>query len=526
MATNGPVSKEWDIMEYLKIENIIEINELKDLKKSSCNIYKVPPSLHKENKDAYTPQSISIGPLHLGKHDHLKPMQEQKLKYYQFFWDRVSDNGDVVIKGHIDFLAAKEIAIRRSYAEKFTFTSEKFIDMLLLDSVFIVELFMRIKELDQMKKAELKEENGYDENGRGETTRTKKCEDGPKHLEEDWILKQTWLIKSVQRDLVLLENQIPFYILDSLYKSIPRNANNEKMPKSFIDLAHDYFACYDPHERFKSQTCENNETTSSESPPSDKSKSSKHGTNVSTCCGSVMKKSFGSSRFKVQEVNPAHFTDLIRYFYLCKDLHMRPSSSSNVLRTATKLQEAGVSFEKVTKRHLLDIKFQKHPFLTWFLCLGCIPSLNHFKARFRIPQLKVDHATECVLRNLIAFEQCHYADQPYVCNYVSLVDSLIHTKDDVELLVEKEVIVHELGSDKEVATLVNGLCKHVVTNSTCYQDIIDGLNSHYQNVWNRTMAALRLVYFRDPWRASSTLVGIAVLVFTIFNFCRVIRVVF
>ncbi|KAI9071896.1 hypothetical protein K1719_046143 [Acacia pycnantha] len=85
--------------------------------------------------------------------------------------------------------------------------------------------------------------------------------------------------------------------------------------------------------------------------------------------------------------------------------------------------------------------------------------------------------------------------------------------------------MHELGSDTEVATLVNGLCKHVVTNRTCYADIINSLNKHYQRQWYRTMAALRLVYFRDTWRASSTLVGILVLGFTIFNFCRVVRLV-
>jgi uncharacterized membrane protein required for colicin V production len=93
-------------------------------------------------------------------------------------------------------------------------------------------------------------------------------------------------------------------------------------------------------------------------------------------------------------------------------------------------------------------------------------------------------------------------------------------------LVEKEVIVHEMGSDKEVAMLVNGLCKHVVVNSTCYYDIINELNKHYQNIWNRTMAALWLVYFRDAWRASSTLVGIAFLVYTAFNFVRLARVLF
>ena len=184
-----------------------------------------------------------------------------------------------------------------------------------------------------------------------------------------------------------------------------------------------------------------------------------------------------------------------------------------------------MSFEKVENRPLLEIKFQKVPILSLFLCFGCIPHSNCFKARLQIPELKVDDTTECVLRNLIAFEQCHYSDEPYICNYVTFIDSLIHTKDDVELLVEKEVIVHELGSDKEVATLVNSLCKHVVTDKTCYVDITNSLNKHYQWQWNRTMAALRLVYFRDAWRASSTLVATAVLVFTIFNFCRVVRLV-
>ncbi|XP_028787310.1 UPF0481 protein At3g47200-like [Neltuma alba] len=195
------------------------------------------------------------------------------------------------------------------------------------------------------------------------------------------------------------------------------------------------------------------------------------------------------------------------------------------LSTATKLRQAGVSFEKVINRPLLNINFQKVQPLSWFLCLGCIPNFTHFKARLQIPELKIEDSTECVLRNLIAFEQCHYPNQPYICNYVSFIDSLIHTKDDVELLVEKEVIVHELGSDKEVATLVNSLCKHVVTDKTCYGGLIDDLNKHYQRQWNRTMAALRLVYFRDAWRASSTLVATAVLVFTVFNFCRIVRLV-
>jgi len=192
-----------------------------------------------------------------------------------------------------------------------------------------------------------------------------------------------------------------------------------------------------------------------------------------------------------------------------------------MLWTATKLNEVGISFENVHNRSLLYIKFEKKPLLSWFLCLGCLPCCKCVKARFQFPQLKVDHTTERVLRNLIAYEQCHYPDEPYICNYVSLIDSVIQTKDDVEWLVEKETVVHELGSDEELTTLVNSLCKHVVTNSSCYYQLVEDINEQYSNEWKRAMGTLRVFYFRDPWRISSTIAGIIILIFTIFNFRRV-----
>ncbi|XP_054781195.1 UPF0481 protein At3g47200-like [Prosopis cineraria] len=453
---------------YQMLCHIIDINkEPEDLNTSKCNIYRVPCSLRNVNEEACTPQLISIGPLHFGG-QNLKPMQHQKLLYFGYFWDRVKN--EEAMKAYKEYLEAEEKAIRLCYAEKFpSITKEKFVEMILLDSVFIIELFLMIRK--------------------------------PEHHQDDIILKQTWLNKGIQRDLLLLENQIPLFILDRLYTTVVPEA--ERRGK-FIELAYDYFRCFHPYKKSKSYHDE------AEKPN-----------------GYQQECSF---RFGLAQHNwknePKHFTDMIRYFYIYENLTQREKGlSSNVLRTATKLREAGVSFEKVYDKNLLDIKFKKLSILSWFLFLGCIPKFTYFKARLQIPQLKIDNTTECILRNLIAFEQCHYADQPYICNYVSFIDSLIHTKDDVDLLVEKEVIIHELGSDKEVATLVNSLCKHVVVDKTCYKDIINDLNGHYQKVWNRTMALLRLVYFRDAWRASSTLVGIAVLVFTIFNFCRVVRLV-
>ncbi|KAI9092966.1 hypothetical protein K1719_027489 [Acacia pycnantha] len=476
------------------VSHIIDINKEppEDLNTSKCNIYRVPCSLRNLNEEAYNPQLISIGPLHFG-HEHLNPMQHQKLRYFGYFWVRINNNEEAM-KGYKQYLETEVEAIRHCYADNSkklltTITKEQFVEMMLLDSVFIMELFLRIQE----KKPE-------------------------EHHKDDIILKQTWLSQSVRRDLLLLENQIPLFILNRLYVTLV--PDSDKKQKKFIELAYEYFKCFHPYKKSKSYYDEIEKSSSGDH----------HKLSKSRLCSQYSDQSQKdcSYRFALSVKNwknePLHFTDMIRYFYLYKDLTLREKGSScNALRTVTKLREAGVSFEKVFDRNLLDIKFVRDPILSWFLCLGCISKFKCFKARLEIPQLKIEDTTECVLRNLIAFEQCHYSDQPYICNYVSFIDSLIHTKEDVELLVEKEVIVHELGSDKEVATLVNSLCKHVVTDKTCYKGIIDCLNEHYQKVWNHTMASLRLVYFRDPWRASSTVVGIAVLIFAVFNFYRVVK---
>lgn len=292
----------------------------------------------------------------------------------------------------------------------------------------------------------------------------------------------SWICKSIQRDLSLLENQIPIFVLEELYRRVSKDNH-----VSFLELSFNYFEDYCPDKSTRSSQ----EIT----------------TNFKSC---------------------KHFTDLIRYFYLPKKVHVKgwmphftSSKDECVLKTATKLNEAGVSFEKVHHRSLLDIKFKKTPVFSWFLCLGCLPCSKCAKTRLQIPQLKVNQTTECVLRNLIALEQCRYSDQPFICNYVTFIDSLINTQEDVELLVDKEAIVHELGSHTELATMINGLCKHVVVTCNYYGKTTKELNDHYNSCWMHYMGMLRSVYFRDPWRLSSTVVGVVIFLFAIVNFLRV-----
>ncbi|KAG5043127.1 UPF0481 protein At3g47200-like [Glycine soja] len=483
---------------------LIDFGVPEELRLSDRSIYKVPCYLRKVKEDAYTPQCISIGPIHFKK-EELKPMQEHKLRYYQFFGRRVGVS-DEQMEAYKHYLETEEKQIRQCYAEKFLdITKDTFVDMMLLDAVFIMELMLRNCEFKSHK---AKHEQNHK---RTESFRIKN--------NNDLIMTHSWLSRNIAGDLILIENQIPFFVLQKLYDDVvPRESKKDEHTAGFVKLATEYFAFYDTQMSSSGETkkhCSCYILHCLKEPCKSKGKDRSE----------ISKRPLGSNSEENPE-GPKHFTDLIRWqFYLpteCEAGH-----AHQVLRTATKLQGSGISFEKgdVNKR-LLEIAFKKTPILSSFLCFGCFPLSKLFKARLRIPQLKVDHTTERVFKNLIAFEQFHYPDKPYFCNYVSFIDSLIHTQLDVELLVEKEVIVHELGSDKEVATLVNGLCKHVVTNSTCYHHIINKLNDHYMNDWNHTIAALRLVYFRDLWRASGTVVGIAVLVFAVFQFLRVCRYLF
>ncbi|MED6207583.1 hypothetical protein PIB30_036988 [Stylosanthes scabra] len=70
---------------------MIDIEVLEDMNPSGMSIvYTVPSNLRKMDEEAFTPQLISIGPIHLGK-QHLREMQKLKYSYFQVFWKRSSN---------------------------------------------------------------------------------------------------------------------------------------------------------------------------------------------------------------------------------------------------------------------------------------------------------------------------------------------------------------------------------------------------------------------------------------------------
>ncbi|KAG6773063.1 hypothetical protein POTOM_020317 [Populus tomentosa] len=186
--------------------------DLKDEQESDVCIYRVGKALRKSNEAMYSPQQISIGPIH-HRNKNLSSMKRKKSKYYDQFWkDRVSKAGE--LNGAKDkFWAALQIHendIRQCYEDGFRTikNSHCFLDLILHDAVFIFELFLKYRE-------------------------------GRENYMKDSVLKETWLRAAIRRDLILLENQLPFFILEKLYKLLPDNITGEH--KEFKTLACFYF---------------------------------------------------------------------------------------------------------------------------------------------------------------------------------------------------------------------------------------------------------------------------------------------
>ncbi|KAK4592755.1 hypothetical protein RGQ29_017056 [Quercus rubra] len=341
-----------------------------------CCIYKVPPKLLKVNKDSYTPMIISIGPFHHGK-ENLKKMEELKRRYFMDACYQTMKNKNDLAK----FIQVKEVEIRRCYAEILDFSSEDFVKMIASDSVFIIEHLWRTKQ---------KLLKSSDSDG---TSNSCKC---------TWRMEKEypWLSYNILQDLILLKNQVPFFVVEELYNS------------AYHNLPYD------------DRRCQQNED-----------------------------KSFPDRKF---------------------------GKSIKRLPSVTKLPEAGVEFREVKNRHLLDIKFEKSRLLEKFPCLNLSWLISCFP---------------CFNINLMALEQFHYPRKAYICNYIVLLDHLINTAEDVDLLVEKKVFVNWLGSNKAI---------HV----------------DYTGSWNKLMASLKSQYFRDFWRGTTTFAGILVLFFAFWNFIR------
>ncbi|XP_010263400.1 PREDICTED: UPF0481 protein At3g47200-like [Nelumbo nucifera] len=189
-----------------------------------------------------------------------------------------------------------------------------------------------------------------------------------------------------------------------------------------------------------------------------------------------------------------HILHLLRQF-MCR--------LSNLENVATNIRDP----KSVTELREAGVKFKKKENTDGFL------NISFTDGVLEIQNLHVQSYTECLFRNLIAFEQCYHFCTGRM-SYAFLMDNLINTLEDVQYLNKKGIVTHVMDRHEEVTVLFNNLSKGAFLPHFYYADFYRQVNEHFENRWNVCRAILQRKHFKNPFTVVS-LIAAALLFLTL-----------
>ncbi|XP_037496982.1 UPF0481 protein At3g47200-like [Jatropha curcas] len=177
-----------------------------------------------------------------------------------------------------------------------------------------------------------------------------------------------------------------------------------------------------------------------------------------------------------------------------------------VIPSITELYQAGVKFRASSSKNIFDIKFRN----------GIL----------EIPRFGIGDRTESLLRNLQAFEQCNCLDN-YVGDYIALMAKLVNGSKDVELLVENGIAENGLQGNEALAILFRKIDEEniIFPNKFYFLILIDELNVYCKTSWHKWKANLKQKYFNTPWAGISVIGAVILLLITVIQtVCSLLQV--
>ncbi|XP_059306016.1 UPF0481 protein At3g47200-like [Lycium ferocissimum] len=391
--------------------------------RSSCCIFRVPQSFINVNGRTYEPQIVSIGPYHHGI-DNVKMIEEHKWRILGNLLKRTKGKG-LNLEDYLKNIQPLEKRARACYSESILLNRDEFVEMLVLDGCFIIELFRKIGGVIPIEK-------------------------------EDPLFSMAWIYPFLLRDLIRLENQIPFFILQSLFE-FTNGYDEPSTTPSLAKLVLTFFNFKLPRSK------------------------------------EVFKK-FGNLEGK-------HLLDFLRSSYIFQDDEepktRRINLPTHVKQCISKLRLAGIKLRPRQEETFLAIKFN-----------------NGF---IEMPTITIDDFMSAFLINCVAYEQCHGDCSKHMTTYATLLDCLVSTHKDVEYLSDCNIIENYFGTHVEVAIFINNLGKEVMFDiDKCYLlGLFNKVNDYYKNDWHVRWASFKHTYFSSPWSFVSAFVALVLLALTI-----------
>ncbi|KAL3721488.1 hypothetical protein ACJRO7_033913 [Eucalyptus globulus] len=381
------------------------------------SIYRIPHYLKDGKEKAYIPQIVSLGPYHHGD-GRLHEKDKDKWRGLVCMLKRNNQK----IEDYLDAVEQVEERARACYEGAITMSSEEFVMMMVLDGCFMIEFFWGFSL-------------GFDKLG---------------YTPDDPIFSLSRnSIVIIQRDMILLENQIPLFILDLLFclqLSLPDKDENGLLAK----LALQFFYSLKPTD------C-----------PLDRL--------------SLRRLEFDP----LPDEGELHCLELFRRSLLYPGPKRAATQESPIglqfIHCVTELRKKGIKFRRGEVEGFWNIQFKD--------------------GTLEIPRLVIHDASRSLFLNLMAFEQFHFNCGNDVTSYVTFMDNLINSAEDARHLHDCGIVEPWLGSDAEVDDLFNQLGKEVVfdIHDSYLSKLFEDVNTYSGHRWNGWIASLKLKYFSNPW---------------------------
>ncbi|KAH7533302.1 hypothetical protein FEM48_Zijuj04G0116300 [Ziziphus jujuba var. spinosa] len=339
---------------------------------------------------------------------------------------------------YVDLIKEKEAELRSAYAEPINLGSDEFASMILVDTAFTIEVLLRLWGSEF------------------------------RHA-HDRIFNKPYMIKDILPDMVLLENQLPLFIIEYLYRILNHGIH---LPISELLV------------RFMS-TLLDWDLEMNENRPFP----------IVERCRSVA-------------TSAEHLVDLVRSVYQPTSVSIETREKAIITTpSSVELFQAGLQFEIMK------------PEDSYVSLVDYTDSSRVLK----ISKMTVSRKTEVAVMNLLAFEQCHSIDMPYANDFVAFLDCLIHSSKDVDLLVKQQIINNRLADISCAYTVIKKLGNAAAVSSETFYfaGICEDLNRYHKSRRSRLKAtlnewaiSLRKNYFYSPWTIISVIAAFILLVLT------------
>lgn len=343
-------------------------------------IHRVSHEFHTGLDDLCSPKFVCIGPyFHSSRNSpSLKYMQDNKWRCIQSLISRYDglpepDKPSILTQRCTVLTKAVDAQVRQAYSDSISLDNEELAKMMVLDGCFLLHLLLRHAPSDMMKEESLKE-----------------LEQGKNHTSIS--SNRPWVWNMVLYDLLLVENQIPFFVVEILF-DIFKTKHDEKV--DLLACMLNLFTEIQPH-------------------------------------GIEDISLFRSRQYRIHHFLHAYYLSLL------PQVNQKEYSSS-VSPPLLSPIESTVSLSKFLEE---GIRVKNNKKSTSFI------DISFRNGVLIIPTLQIHDYSIRLFHNIIAYEQCENDSMGYVSSYVAFMRGLIDDPNDMKTLSSDGIIMDRRSADQ------------------------------------------------------------------------------